>query len=339
MKNKILSLCDYYCKTNPPESIRWGWGEGLITYALMKLDEYHNDKRYFDYVKRYVLYHYNKGIKIDSSDTVCPCLASLELYKVTHEEVYKDITKLGVDYIINSKKILEDIPNHFGFGRSSSYPQSIWVDSLMMFSVFSSLYALEFNDDNMMAYAAKMPAIFSKYLQNENGLWHHSYWVDKKMAYPKNLFWGRGNGWVCLSFPLIKENCNLGKEIDVPYVKTIDAMANKQCKDGSFKTILNHFESYKETSATALFAAGVYKAISMGLLDASYKEYADKAYNYLDKKLVVKENGTFLKDISRGTIPHTKIPYTYYMILKKASNYNYGIAAMIFAYIFKNDDK
>ena len=41
----------------------------------------------------------------------------------------------------------------------------------------------------------------------EKNLWAHSYWVKAKRAFPKrDLFWGRGNGWVICSFPMILDN-------------------------------------------------------------------------------------------------------------------------------------
>jgi len=336
-KELIISLCDYMISSTPPENLKWSWGQGLFVYALLELDKFLKEDRYLNYVKKYLDFHYKKGIIIDSSDTTCPCMASLEVYKITKEEKYKKIVDLGIDYIKNSKKILEGIPNHFGFSKDSTYPASIWVDSLMMFSVFTSNYALEFGDKKLLDYAKGNPLIFAKYLMNKNGLWHHSYWVEDKEPYPKNLFWARGNGWVALSFPLIANNCKNQDELKSIYSKTIDSIIKKQNRDGSLKTILNRFESYKETSATALLSAGIYKAINIGMLNKSYKKFADKAYEYSINKITKNNKGTFLKGISRPTVPKEKIPYTWYMIMPRKSNYTYGVAAMILAYIFKKE--
>lgn len=336
-QEKVCSLLDYYTSQKAPENLSWSWGEGLLLYSLMKYDEYYKTDRYFNYVKRFHDYNYEKGIAIDSSDTVCPCLSSLELYKVTKDEKYKKITELGVDYINNSEKVLEGIPNHFGFGKSSKYPKSIWVDSLVMFSIFTSEYALTFNDDAMMCYAASNPKVFKDHLMNDNGLWHHSYWIDKAIAYPQNLFWGRGNGWVAFSYPVIGQNCNIVAELKADYKKTIDAMIKCQGKDGSFKTLLNRRESFKETSAATLFAAGIYRAIAIGMIDKSYLTAADKAFNYTMKKLVITRKKTLLKGISKPTIPRDHRPYIWYMKMTNKPNFSYGVAAFVFACMFKDD--
>lgn len=333
----VLQLADFITDSTDPTSLRWGWGEGLLCYSLLLLD----NVKYRSFAEKYCNYHYEQGITVDCSDRVSPALVSNYLYKLTGNVKYNELTQKAVDYILNSQKIIENVPNHFGTSSDSTYPQSIWVDSLMMFSFFTSEYGVTVDDDTWLQYALNQAEVFAKYLMDESGLWYHSYWVEKATHYPvKKLFWGRGNGWVVLSIPLILRNVKSKYNVDNVisfYRKTVNSVIRCQNKDGSFNTILNRKETYKESSATALICAGIYLACNMGILDKSYLVYADKAYNYCLKQLHTNKNGVFFTKISRPTVPMQRIPYLWYVLMPRKSNYSYGVASLLWAYLFKND--
>ena len=85
-------------------------------------------------------------MRVDQSDTLAPTLATYYLQKKLGDEKYKKITDRGIDYIKNSEKIINNMPNHLGSSpEGKMYPRSIWVDSIMMYGVFSALYAKSYN--------------------------------------------------------------------------------------------------------------------------------------------------------------------------------------------------
>ncbi len=61
--------------------------------------------------------------------------------------------------------------------------------------------------------------------------------------------------------------------------------------------VLNHPESYEESSCTAMFILGIARGVNNGWLDKSYSEYALKGWNALSKKI---DNG-IVHGICRGT--------------------------------------
>lgn len=341
LMQKIIDLCDYLVKAWKPESLRWGWGEGLFTYALTELDAYLGEDRYLPFVKNYCDYHSSKGPSVDCSDTAAPGLTSYAMYKRTGDLRYKELTDKVIYYIENANKILEDAPNHFGFSKdAATYPQSIWVDSLMMFSVFTARYGAENKNDNMVNYAARQPASYAKYLMDkQDNLWYHSYWVKQKTHYPRRkLYWGRGNGWIIMSFPMILEqigsnNKNSAEIIEI-YKKTSDALLSYQREDGAFETVFNKVgKTYRELSATALIAGGWLYGINLGILESKFLEPALKAYKLCIDSLIYENEGVFFPEISRPTVPMKYIPYLWYKYLPRGRNWNYGVAALIFAAI------
>ena len=131
-------------------------------------------------------------------------------------------------------------------------------------------------------------------LDKEKNLWSHSYWVRAGRAYPgRDLFWGRGNGWVIAGFPMILDNVGLDHEeapeiIDL-FKRTSEALLGCMREDYTFSTLLK-YDSYRELSATALIAAGWLHGVRCGYLDESFLEPAVKAFeacvNAIEKKSV-----------------------------------------------------
>lgn len=339
--NKIIDLCDYLIKARKPEDLRWGWGEGLFTYALTELDTYLGEDKYTDFVKQYCNKYAQTPPIVDSSDTASPALASYALFKKTNNEDYKKLTDLAIDYIQTAPRILEDATNHFGTSKDAkTYPQSIWVDSLMMFSVFTARYGAETKNKEMLNFAARQPKMFARYLMDKkDNLWYHSYWVKQMTHYPRRkLFWGRGNGWIMTAFPMILEYIGLdhpeAPEIIEIYKKTSDALLKYQRADGTFETVFNKVgKTYRELSATALICGGWLHSLRLGILDAKFYQPAMKGVNECLDSIKYEEGGVFFPEISRPTVPMKYIPYLWYKFMPRGSNWNYGVAALIFASI------
>ena len=342
---KVVDLCDYLVKAWTPESLRWGWGEGLFCYALTELDEYLGEDRYLSFVKRYADHYAEHTPVVDCSDTAAPALATYYLFKKTGEQKYKALTDLALEYIRTVPKIVKDeIPNHFGFSKDAAdYPQSVWVDSLMMFSVFTARYGREQGDAALSEYASRLPETFAECLMDpEDGLFYHSYRAEEKRHYPyKKIFWGRGNGWVTTSLPMIMEQLGASDPhydaIAAIFKRNLDACLRYQRADGAFATVINKPKrTYREFSATLLIACGVYSGIRLGILDESYRAAADKAFDLVNGSILYENGGVFLPEISRPTVPMNRIPYLWYKFLPRGKNWNYGVASLIFAAIEKD---
>ena len=330
-------LADSIVRQLKPE-MRWMWGEALLGYALAELDEYRGTSEYEWFLKGYCDHHVKHPPRVDQADTSAPALITYAMQKKTGNENYRHLTDRVLDYIKNEPRVTADAVNHLGKSPEGRlYPKSIWVDSLMMFGVFTSRYASENNDEKLMEYASRQPRLYASRMQNEEtGLWAHSYWVKSDRAYPKNIFWGRGNGWVIASLPMMlrflpEDHCEREGIIRI-FRQTSEALSGYQREDGYFNTILDQRgKTYREASATALIAAGWYEGARKGWLHQSYADYAGKAYRALCNNLIRKDGELYLGEISGPTIPLPLFPYTGYKLVPKGRNWPYGAAAFIFA--------
>lgn len=338
--NKMIQVADTYVKEKDPTTLSWSWGEALVMYCLSLLDDELKEKRYFDFYKAYADTHYEKGVVVDQSDTCAPVLITNELYKKTNEPKYLEMTNLGIDYLINEPRLIEDLINHNGHSRDSKdYPKSIWVDSMMMSGVFGAIAAKEYNNETLKDFALIQPRQFAKYLQDPTSkLFHHSYWKILKRPYPKNLFWGRGNGWVVASLSMFLDYAEDDSARKI-LKEVSESLLKYQRSDFYFDTVINRpNDNYRESSATALIAAGWLNGVNKGYLDEKFGIPALKAYESIIDNIYIQDDSHYMTETSLWTIPmfimpyRLKIgPYPGYKYVKTGKNVPYGVAALILA--------
>ena len=340
--SKVVRLADYITATSDPK-MKWMWGEALLGYALDELDKANGGEKYTEFLCNYCDYWAKINPAVDQSDTAAPGLITYAMYKRKANPEYKKLTDKVIDYIRYEPRLYLDCLNHLGCSKKGRiYPKSVWIDSVMMFSVFTSLYANESGDKELIDFAARQPKQYaSMMLDKEKGLWAHSYWVNKKSAFPKrDLFWGRGNGWVICAFPMILDNIGLDHE-EAPEIirlfrQTSEALLSCMRDDYTFNTLLK-YKSYRELSATALISAGWLHGIRRGYLDEKFLEPAVKAFEACVNAMEESDEGVYMTEISGPTIPLPILPKLGYKLIPIGKNWSYGVAALIFAAIeYKN---
>lgn len=332
--NKIKRLCDYMVKIREPK-MRWMWGEALFGYALSELDDYLDAQDYTPFLKGFCDYYMQHPPRVVCADTCAPALITYAMQK--KNEDYAFLTDRVLDYIKNEPRLIGDAVNHLGKNIAGKfYPKSIWVDSLMMFSVFPARYGAETGDWALLDYAARQPAVYSRYMQDEsNGLWRHSYWVKRARPHPRgDVYWGRGNGWVVCALPMIldfigPDHPQKGEILQI-FLRTAEAVIRCQRPDGSFSTVLGS-NLYRELSATALIAAGLLHGVRRGYLKESFLQPGVTAFKAVAGGILETDDGVFLKEISAPTIPLHIFPYLGYKYTQRKANYPYGVAAAVFA--------
>ena len=330
-------LADYIVGTKDPE-MRWTWGQGIMGAALNDLDRYLGTEKYLPFLQAFCDYYVQHEPSVNSADTAAPAFISDAVYSRTGKEEYKALTDKVIDYIKHEPRVYKDAVNHLGSNPVGKiYPKSIWVDSLMMFSVFPAQYAAREGDNELLEVAARQPALYADCMMDpEDHLWYHSFWVKRGKHYPKRkYYWARGNGWVVSALPKILD-C-IGDHPDRERIiealrLTVDAVVKRQTPSGGFNTLLGR-HAYLESSATALIADGIYHGVRMGYLDKKYLPYAEKAYAFVLSCMKVKGDKVRMTKISGPTIPMPVIPYIGYAWVPKAPNLTYGVASFLWAAI------
>lgn len=333
-----LALAEDSAKRFVPARMKWMWGQALYLYALACLDEADGTGRFTPFIAAYYDAHIQKGYRVESSDTAAPGLAAYRLYAQTGRRKYLNVAHDVAGYMKSEKGVLEGLPNHMGHGPYSRvYPESVWVDSIMMYGVYAALYGRCENDAGLAAQAGRIAPLFGKYLRDDKtGLFYHSYWTKQKTHYPREpIFWGRGNGWVMAAVPMMLAQLPEGPEKEEAaalFTKLSRALLPLQRPDGWFETLLLPAgKSYRESSATALVAAGWYAGVGAGLLGEAYLQGADRAFTAVCGALSRDGAGLHMPHISAPTIPTQVLPYWGYRLTPTGTDLTYGLAALFFA--------
>jgi rhamnogalacturonyl hydrolase YesR len=338
---RVLELADLTAGRAEPARLRWSWGDALYLWSLSELDSFLGEDRYLGLCKAYCERFAKLRPAVDQSDTCAPGLVAHAVWKRTGDEGALSLVEGVGRYMLTEPRVVGDAPNHLGHSLEGRfYPASVWVDSLMMFGLFALRRGRDEGEEALFELGARQPRLYASLLQDPGtGLFRHSWWVRRGGPQPRGpLFWGRGNGWVMASLPMILGSLPAGH----PEAATIqgilrrlaEALLALQRPDGFWNTLLEPgSRSYREASATALIAAGFLRASREGWLEPRYAEAALRAYDALVDSLGEPDSPPAMGEISLPTIPLHVLPRLGYLAVPRGRDVSYGLAALFLAAI------
>ncbi|HET7626651.1 MAG TPA: glycoside hydrolase family 88 protein [Verrucomicrobiae bacterium] len=208
----------------------------------------------------------------------------LQIYLETHDPKF---LKLGKSF---ADKQWEN-PTPDGITREARY----WVDDMYMISAVQVQAFRATHDKKYLDRAALTLAAYLDKLQQPNGLFYH--------ADDSPFFWCRGNGWCAAGMAEVLSELPPGHpqydRIMAGYKKMMAALLKYQSDDGLWRELIDHPESWVETSGTGMCAFAMVTGVKRGWLDANtYGPAARKAWLGLVAHLDKNANVT---DVCVGT--------------------------------------
>ena len=243
-------------------------------------------------------------------DTNVYGILPLEFYIQTNNKNY---LKHGIKLANGQWK--DSLPN----GLSSQ--ARFWIDDIYM---ISALQIQAYRVTGNMIYlerAALTVKTYIKELQQPNGLFFHGPEAP--------FFWGRGNGWVAAGFAellsVLPKNNPYYNSILNGYKKMMKTLIEYQNKDGMWHQLINHKESFKESSSTAMFGFAMALGVKKKLLPKTpYEETYVKAWNALTEYL--NDDGK-IREICVGT--GQSLDINYYLNRPRITGDLHGQAPML----------
>ena len=212
--------------------------------------------------------------------------------------------------------LLDRKPEYLDLGKSfadrqwsSTTPDGItsearyWIDDMYMITAIQMQAYRATGDKKYLDRAAKTEVAYLDKLQQPNGLFFH--------APDSQFYWGRGNGWeaagmteMLLSMP---KSHPLRPRIVEGYKKMMASLLKMQSEDGLWRQLLDHPESWEETSGSGMFIFAFVTGVKRGWLDAkSYGPAARKAWLGLARHIDKDANVT---DVCEGTNKGPSVQY------------------------------
>jgi unsaturated rhamnogalacturonyl hydrolase len=296
----------------------WNYANGATHLGILGFAELTNDKNYFDFIKKwcdniinnieYFRWQYNSLHAMRGSyhrifrksmldDAGAPVLPFAQYYLKEKNDNYLKIISEMNSYVMKDQMRL---PNGT-FSRPEPVLMTVWSDDLFMSVPLLLRMAKIFDDSKYYDEVGRQIINFTKLLFNENEkLFKHGWFSEKKET--SVAFWGRANGWVmwAISEALMKmpKNHSDYNSIMKIYISHLEGLLKHQGKSGMWHQVIDHYDSYEESSCTAMFIIGLTRGVNNGWIDHSYSEYAVKAWDALTKKI---EPDGIVHGICRGT--------------------------------------
>ncbi|MBZ4192192.1 glycoside hydrolase family 88 protein [Niabella sp. 3A5MI-3] len=193
-----------------------------------------------------------------------------------------------IDYILTKEFRLTDGT----LARNRPQPNTLWLDDLYMSLPALAQMGTLTHDNKYFEEALRQYRQFSKRMFNEqNQLYMHG-WVQDMDPHP-SFYWARANGWALMTkvelLDALPDNYP-GRELLLDRLKKhVAGLTSYQDKTGLWHQLIDRNDAYLETSATAIYAYCIAKAINRGWLDAkAYGPVALLAWNAVSTKVTAR---------------------------------------------------
>lgn len=154
--------------------------------------------------------------------------------------------------------------------RNRPQANTVWLDDMYMGIPAIAWYYRLTGDNHYLDEALRQIDLFvEKMWVPEHQLFRHG-WVEAMDPHPI-FHWGRANGWALLTLTEVLDvlPADHPRRPDMLslYQSFVSGIASRQSSEGFWHQLLDHPDSYLETSATAIFTGCIAHAINSGWLD------------------------------------------------------------------------
>lgn len=204
-------------------------------------------------------------------DAGAMCAAMIKTYRLTNDHVYKPVIDHYIDYISNKEYRLKDGT----LARNRPQKNTLWLDDLYMSVPALAQMGKLTGQSKYYDDAVRQVLQFSRRMFNrELGIYMHG-WVEAMSEHPE-FHWARANGWALVAMTelleVLPQNYKGRKEVLDQLKAHIKGLASYQSDKGLWHQLIDRNDSYLETSATAMYAYCIARAVNKKWIDA--KAYA-----------------------------------------------------------------
>jgi rhamnogalacturonyl hydrolase YesR len=236
----------------------------------------------------------------------------LELYLLTKDRRYLDLGMVFAD----AQWVKPD-------ARGLTHETRFWVDDMWMITILQVQAYRATGDTRYLDRAATEMVAYLDQLQQPNGLFFH--------ASDAPFYWGRGNGWFAAGMTeMLRELPSADPQrerILSGYRAMMAALLQYQSADGSWHQLIDHPESFAESSCSGMFSYAMTTGVHSGWLDRAKCEPATRRA-WVALAGFVDQNAD-VTNCCEGTNKFNSIDY--YLLRKRRTGDFHGQAAFLWA--------
>lgn len=237
-----------------------------------------------------------------------------------------------VNYIMNKEFRLTDGT----LARNRPLPNTLWLDDLYMSLPALSQMGVLTGDSKYFDEVVRQYKLFAGRMFNDNNNLYMHGWVQDMEPHPQ-FHWARANGWAMMTKVEILDALPLSHpgraEVMEMLKKHAGGLARLQDKTGFWHQLLDKKDSYLETSATAIYAYCIARAINKGWLDPkAYGPMAILAWNAAASKVTTEGQ---VEGTCVGTGMGFDPAFYYYRPVNNFAAHGYGPVLLAGAEIYR----
>jgi unsaturated rhamnogalacturonyl hydrolase len=220
---------------------------------------------------------------LDDCGAMCTALLKYKFAGGSLNDKY--LVDTHINYIMNKEHRLKDGT----LARMRPQANSLWLDDMFMGVPAIANMGKFTNDNKYFDESVKQISLFNKKMFNkEKGVYMHG-WVEGMTEHPQ-FHWARANGWGILTKIEVLDVLPLNHPGRPMVLKMLNdhvkGLAKYQSGSGFWHQLLDKEDSYLETSATAIYAYCIARAINKGWIDKlAYSPMALLAWNAVSTKI------------------------------------------------------
>lgn len=297
----------------------WEWTHGIGLYGVWKYYEMTGEATMLKIIEDWFAARFEEGGTTKNINTMAVFLSLAYVYEKTGNVTYLPWLDSWAEWAMHElQRTRYGGMQHVTY--LSDHDQQLWDDTLMMTVLPLAKIGKLLGREEYVTEAKKQCLIHIQYLSDrQTGLWFHG-WTFKDGGHNfASARWARGNSWITIVFPEMIELLDLKSDdpLRVHLINTLEAqcaaLKDLQHSSGLWHTLLDHPDSYVESSAAAGFAYGILKAVRKRYIGPQYREVAEKAIiaviNQIDEKGEL-QNTSFGTGMGPDLDFYKKIPLT-----------------------------
>lgn len=213
------------------------------------------------------------------------CAAMIKTLRAGGNQSLRPVIDNFINYISTKEFRLKDGT----LARNRPQKNSIWLDDLYMSVPALAQMGKLTGDKKYYDDAVKQVLQFSQRMFNkEKGVYMHG-WVEEMSVHPQ-FHWARANGWAIMTMVELLDvlpQTHSGRNAVIQLLQAhAKGLASYQSGEGFWHQLLDSPDSYLETSATAIYAYALARAINKGWIDKmAYASTAFLAWNAVTTKV------------------------------------------------------
>jgi unsaturated rhamnogalacturonyl hydrolase len=258
----------------------WDWVPGVGVISILDYGEKIGQAEAIHYVQTWVERNKDKADDQKVINAMAPYAVFPALYCRTGEKWLLAKSQEIAQWMLHEAPRTRERAFEHTVTEAVEFREQVWADTVFMAVLFLARLAKLTGDKQLAEEALEQTMLHLQLLQDTNtGLLYHG-WNCEAGNHLSAVHWARANAWIVMSVPEIMTEISglvaIPAELNERYRTLAAALRSCQAADGLWHTVLDHVDTYKETSASAGIACGFLRGIDAGLLDASFMEPAER---------------------------------------------------------------